>query len=156
MPCSMSCSSGPASGRVQLDRAGVVDDAGERQDRAVADHHVAGILRDRRLIEHEVARGERSGIDPVQRDRLAIGERDHRVAGSVVGHMRLDVAEAGEVGIADQIDLIRGSVEAIDHVMPDRLREHEQVVAARAGQVVVARPARRSASLVHKTSTLSK
>ena len=97
---------GLASGRVQLDRAGVVDDAGERQDRAVADHHVAGILRDRRLIEHEVVCGERSGIDPIQRDRLAIGERDHRVAGSVVGRMRLDVAEAGEVGIADQIDLI--------------------------------------------------
>ena len=97
---------GLASGRVQLDRTGVVDDAGERQDRTVADHHVAGILRDRRLIEDKVVCGERRGIDPVQRDRLAIGERDHRVAGSVVDRVRLDVAEAGEVGIADQIDLI--------------------------------------------------
>ena len=34
-----------ASGRVQLDRAGVVDDAGERQDCTVANHQVASMLR---------------------------------------------------------------------------------------------------------------
>ena len=55
---------GLASGRVQLDRAGVVDDAAQRQDRAVADHHVAGILGDRRLIKDEVVRGSDAASTP--------------------------------------------------------------------------------------------
>ena len=50
---------GLVAGRIERDRAGVVDDAAERQHGAVADHHVAGVVGDRRLIEHEVVRGER-------------------------------------------------------------------------------------------------
>ena len=65
--------------------AGVVDDAAERQQCAVADHHVAGVVGDRRLVELEVAGIERCRADAVQRDGLAIGERDHGIARRVGG-----------------------------------------------------------------------
>ena len=112
----------------------------ERQHRAVAHRHGAGVVDDRRLIEHEVARGERRRIDAVQRNRLAGAERDHRVAVAVPGNMVRKVAEAGNAGKARQVDFVGRDVEIVDRVVADRLREDEEVVAAGAGQRVVARP----------------
>ena len=53
-PYWMSCSSVPLPAEFERDRAGVVDDAAERQHRAVADRHRAGVVRHRRQVEHEV------------------------------------------------------------------------------------------------------
>ena len=48
-------------------------------------------------------------------------------------------AKLVNAGKADQVDLVVRGVEVVDDVVADRLGEHEQVVAGRAGQVVVAR-----------------
>jgi len=58
----------------------------------------------------------------VQGDRLTVSQRDHGIAGTIVGGVRLNVGEAGEAGVIDEIDLVCGNVEVIDGVMPDRLR----------------------------------
>ena len=42
------------TGRVERDRAGVLDRAADRQDRAVADRHRPGIGRDRLRVEYEI------------------------------------------------------------------------------------------------------
>ena len=73
------------AGRVQCDRAGIVDRAAERQHRAVADRHGAGVLDDRSLVEHEVVRAERGRMDAVQRDRFAGADSDHRIATGIIG-----------------------------------------------------------------------
>ena len=52
--------------------------------------------------------------------------------------MILHIIEAGKPGIADEIDLVLAGIEAVDDVVADRLSENEQVLAARAGQVIVA------------------
>ena len=59
-----------------------------------ADRHVAGVLGDRRQIEHEVVCAKRCRIDAVYRDRLAVAERDHRIAIRVIDQVGLDVGEA--------------------------------------------------------------
>ncbi len=64
--------------------------------------------------------------DALDRDRLAVGERDHRIAGGIVGEMRLHIGEACQAGVADQVDLVRGGVEVVHHVVADRLREDER------------------------------
>src|SRR5262249_22525298 len=92
------------------------------------------------LIEYEVARGERRRGDAEERDRLAGAQRDHRVAGIVLGQMALHVIEVVKACIADQIDLVFAGIEAIDRVVSDRLCEDEEVRTTRAGQVIVARP----------------
>ena len=90
------------------------------------------------MIKDEVGCGERSRIDPMQRDRLTVAEGDYRVAVGIVGGVGLDVAEAGEASIADEIDLIVDGIVVVDRVVTDRLREHELIVAAGAGQGVIA------------------
>jgi hypothetical protein len=122
---------GLAARRVQRDRPGVVDDAAQRQDRAVADHHAAGIMCGRRLIEHEVVRVKRCGTNAVQGDRLAISKRDHSIAISVVGGVCQNVSETGESRIANEIDLIGAGIEAVNDVVADWLREHQEVVPTR-------------------------
>ena len=76
----------------------------------------------------------------LQFDRLSVSERDHRIAVGVVCQMRLDISEARETGVADQVKLIVSSIEAVDRVMSDRLRENKEVLTTRAGQVILARP----------------
>ncbi len=76
----------------------------------------------------------------LQFDRLSVSQRDHRIAVGVVCQMRLDVGEAREPGVADQINLIVRSIEAVDRVVADRLCEHELVVTGRSSQEVVIRP----------------
>lgn len=105
-----------------------------RQHGTVADRHVAGVVGDGRQVEHEVVRSERCRVDAIYRDRLAIAERDHRVAVGVVGRIGLDVTEVGEAGIADQIDLISGRIVVVDDVVVDRLRQYQQVGSRAAGQ----------------------
>ncbi len=61
----------------------------------------------------------------LQFDRLSVSERDHRIAVGVVCQMRLDIREARETGVADQVKLIVSSIEAVNRVVTDRLREHE-------------------------------
>ena len=51
---------------------------------------------------------------PCEGDRLAIGKREHRIAVAVVRQMRLNVGEAGEAGVADEVDLVGRDVEAVD------------------------------------------
>jgi hypothetical protein len=99
---------------------------------------IAGVLDDRRLIEHKVGRGERSRIDAMQRNRLAGAERDDRIAVAVSGNMARNVAEAGNAGEARQVDLVRRDVEIVDRIVSDWLREDEEIIPAGAGQRVVA------------------
>ena len=53
--------------------------------------------------------------------------------------MCLHVGKARKSGVADEVDLVVRGVESMNGVMADRLGEHEQVVPARAGEIVVAR-----------------
>ena len=98
------------------------------------------------MIKYEIVRTEQRDRHVKERDRLPVCQRDHRVAGTVLGQMVLHVIEVSEAPIADEIDLVFAGVEAVDRVMSDRLRENKEVLTTRAGQVILARP---------KTSTLS-
>jgi hypothetical protein len=46
------------SNRIERDHSRVVDDTAQRQHGTVTDSHGPGVVRDRRLLEHEVARAE--------------------------------------------------------------------------------------------------
>ena len=76
----------------------------------------------------------------LQFDRLSVSQRDHRIAVGVLRQMRLDIGEARETGVADQVNLIVSSFEAVDRVVSDRLRKNKEVVTTRAGEVIVAGP----------------
>ncbi len=114
-----------------------MDGTAQRQHGAVADGHGPGIVKHRRLIEREIASRQHSGVHTLNRNRLAVTQRDHRVAGAVFAQMRDNIGEALESGIADEIDLVLSDIEAVDDVVADRLREYELIRAARTGEVVV-------------------
>ena len=134
------------AGRTQCDGAGVVNHAAQRQHGAVADHHVAGVVGDRHLIEYEIAGAKKCCIDADERDRLAVAERDHRIALCIVGQTGLDIAEACDASKSDQIDGVGRDVEIVDGVVADRLGEDEQIVRAGPGERIVARLTRRWAA----------
>ena len=90
----------------------------------------ARVVRDRRLIKHEVARGERSRIDAMQGDRLAVAKGDHRVAAGIVGQIGLDVTEARNAGKADEVDFVGRGIEIVDRCrcrsVARRRRDHSR------------------------------
>ena len=57
-----------------------------------------------------------------------------------VAEVRLDVGEARDAVVADEVDAVGRDVEAVHDVIADRLREDELVRRRRAGQRIVARP----------------
>ena len=117
-----------------------MDVAAQGQHGPVANRHRPGIFKRGSLIENEIVLGERGFIDTLQRDRLSRPHCDHRISSRILAHVGLHISEAREIGIADQVNLIRSSIEAVDRVMSDRLREHQQVLAARCREKIVARP----------------
>ena len=54
--------------------------------------------------------------------------------------MILKIGEAAEAGEPGKINLVELWIEVIDRVVLDWLGEHEQILATRAGQMVLARP----------------
>src|SRR6266480_969284 len=60
------------SSRVERNSSRVGDDTAQRQQGAVADGHPPSDVRDRRLIEYEVACTERSRGYAIKRDRLCV------------------------------------------------------------------------------------
>ena len=76
-------------------------------------------------------------MNPLQRDRRAVGQRDHRVAFGVVGDREVGVGV--DTREADQVDLVRRRVEAVDRVVCDRLGEDQQVGCRRRREMVVGR-----------------
>src|SRR5262245_35820626 len=128
-----------ASG-IKGDNSRVVDDPAQRQHGAVTDYHRPGIVQRRRLIEHEVAGTQRPCRHTVERDRLVCCQRNYRIAGAVLRQVPLHIIEIGESREAYEIDLIRVRIEAVDCIWTDWLRDHEHVLAGRAGQEILPRP----------------
>ena len=72
----------------------LVEHAAHRKQRAIVDRHRAGIRPGRSLIELEVVGCQGRGVHALQRDRLAIGQRDHGIAVAVVGQMALHAVKS--------------------------------------------------------------
>ena len=130
---------GLVAGGVQFDRAGIVDCPAQREVSAVTDLHRARVPGDRRLIEYKVVRRNRCGVNPKNRYRFAVAQRDHGIAVGVVGDIAGMSAKPRDIVETDQVDLVQCGVEIIDDVMADRLTEDEEVSVAGTRQVIVAR-----------------
>src|SRR5690348_10400344 len=72
------------SGRVEGDRAAVLDRAAEWEDRAMADDHAAGVRRYWLVVEQEVIGRQRSCIHAEECDRFTGACRNDRIAGGVI------------------------------------------------------------------------
>ena len=111
-----------------------------------ADNDIGAALATRELMD-ELRQGgavtdEIVRIDATQEEERKIAQANTPIDenGRLVGEEILCRTQAGQYVTvsADEVDLIRGGVEVVDHVVPDRLREHKKVVPARCGQGVVA------------------
>ena len=91
---------GFVSSRIERDGSRIGDDTAERQQSAITNRQSSGIDQRRRVIKYEIVRAERRAGDVKERDRLPVCQRDHRVAGTVLGQMVLHVIEVSEAPTA--------------------------------------------------------
>ena len=107
---------GFVSSRIERNGSRICDDTAQRQHSAVINRQTSGIEQRRRMIKYEIVRTERRDRHVKERDRLPVCQRDHRVAGTVLGQMVFHVIEVSEAPIADEIDLVFAGIEAVDRV----------------------------------------
>ena len=123
----------------KFDRPAVVDGAGERQHSIIADNDAIRVAHDEIEVEDEIIRREALWLHAIKGNRLALRNRDHRIAIAILREASLNVDEAREIVKSNQIDPIVRDIEAVDRVVAYWLRQRKHVIAARAAQVVVAR-----------------
>src|SRR5258705_13697279 len=117
-------------GRGEFDRPAVVDGAGERQHRIVADDNAIRVAHHGVDVEDEIIGREALCAHAIKGNRFSLRNRGHRIAIAILGEARLNGNEAREIAKSNQIDLIVRDIEAVDCVVTYWLRQHKYVIAA--------------------------
>src|SRR5262245_43261204 len=76
----------------------------------------------------------------MQRNRFAATNSDHCAATTVIGQIRLNVTEAGDIAKPDEVDFVGSGVEIVNNVLADWLCEDKQTVHASSRERVITRP----------------
>src|SRR4051812_16092257 len=99
------------AGRGEFDRAAIVDDAGERQHSIVGDDNAIRVAQNGIEVEQKIIRREALWAHAIKDNRLALRNRDHRIAIAILGEAGLNVDETRETVKSNHIDLIMREIE---------------------------------------------